>query len=119
MTPIAVVLDDLALSLRLRDELRARGVHCVLAVERDPVAKDEIVAACVALAAAGISAVVATDPASAPALVAALPRALPALLSVDATLDALEAREWLPPQDVYTEEELRRVTARLQDLGYA
>lgn len=119
MTPIAVVVDDLSLSLRVRDDLRARGVHCVLVVERDPASKDEIIPACAALAAAGISAVVATGPASAPALVAGLPRALLALPSAEATIDALDAREWLPPQDVYTEEELRRVTARLQDLGYA
>ncbi len=80
--------------------------------------------ACTALAAVGISTVVAADLARSSSLLADLhrnlPRVLAAQLSTEAVLDDLQARGWIPAQDeIYTEDELETVTARLQELGYA
>ena len=126
MNPVTVVVgaQDVSPYLWLRDELRARGMPCVVLVETGGSATEAASAACAALAAGGISTVVVADPAHAPALAADLGRGLPRTLSAQptaaATADALQDRGWIPARDeVYTEDELATVTARLRELGYA
>lgn len=127
MIPITVVSDatDNEMPWRLRDQLRDRGLPCVLLAETGAVADDaSVLAACETLASAGISAVVHADPARAASLTEelghTLPRVLPAARSAEGTLADCQAKGWVPAQgEVYTEEELAAVTARLQDLGYA
>jgi predicted AlkP superfamily phosphohydrolase/phosphomutase len=116
--------DGRRMATRLRDELRARGVPCVVLVESDGFAAEAPTSACAALAAASISTVVVADPARLPSLVADLHRNLPRVVaaqhSAEATVDDLEATGWIPARgEVYTEDELETVTARLQELGYA
>jgi hypothetical protein len=137
MTPIIVVLgsDDLAPAVELCQALSTLpGV--VLVVDRDGADGATTAAACTTLAAAGLSTVVLGRPARADALARELGRSLPRVLatgpSVPAALTQLRARGWLDGDgpdrdaggdaigdDVYTDEELERVTARLRDLGYA
>jgi hypothetical protein len=126
MNPFTVVVgaEHIEPSLRLRDELRARGVRCVVLAESGHSTADAPTSACTALAAAGISTLVVTDPAGPspllPDLRRNLPRVLAAQPSAEATVDDLQARGWIPAQgEVYTADELETVTARLRELGYA
>ena len=126
MNPLTVVVGatDTGPSLGLRNELRARGMPCVVLVETGGPVTEAASAACTALASAGISTVVVADPAHSSALAADLGRELPRTLaarpSAEATLDALQDRGWIPARgEVYTEDELETVTARLRELGYA
>jgi len=126
MNPVTVVVgaQDLGPSVWLRNELCARGMPCVVLVEADGSATEAASSACAALAADGISTVVVVDPAHLSALAADLGRGLPRTLaaepSPEATVDALQARGWIPArEEIYTEDELETVTARLRELGYA
>ncbi|MFD3504212.1 hypothetical protein [Streptomyces sp. NPDC058678] len=122
MTPFTVVTggDGVEPSLRLRDELRSRDTPCVLLI--DPA--EAAVAACSALAQAGISTVVHSAPERVDLLLADLRQELPRVVasqpSAATTVDELETMGWLTdPGEVYTQEELETVTARLQELGYS
>lgn len=126
MNPFVVVVgtDQPEPSEQLRDELRASGVSCVVLAEPDPQAAGSLVPACVALAAAGISALVATRSALPPALLEELDGSVSRVLVVwppaKVTAEDLRARGWIPAEgEVYTDDELATVTARLRDLGYA
>ena len=126
MNPVTVVVgaQDIGPSVWLQNELRARGMPCVVVIETDGSAPEAASSACTALAAGGISTVVVADPAHSSALAADLGRWLPRTLaappSAEATVDALQARGWIPARgEIYTEDELATVTARLRELGYA
>lgn len=121
---VVVAAEHAESSIRLRDELRARGVSCVVLAEQDSSGAGSAASACTALAEAGIAAIVSTDLARQSAVLddlsRQLPRVLSALPSAAATVGDLQARGWLPARsEVYTADELALVTARLQELGYA
>lgn len=126
MSPFTVVVraEDVGPSLRLRDELHAKGVSCVVLAEPGGGAAGIQVPACAALVAAGIAVLLFAGPAFPPSLLDDLRRRLPrvaeARSSVEATVDDLGRRGWiLTGGEVYTEDELETVTARLRELGYA
>jgi hypothetical protein len=126
MNPIVVIVSTTGLEATrsLRDELRARSVRCAVLAEPDPCDTQTLASACAALAGDGISAIVATGRTHQARLLADLERCPARVLATQSPAESivseLEARGWIPASDeVYTDDELRAVTARLRDLGYA
>ena len=126
MIPIVVIVSTTGIEAMcwLRDELRARSMRCAVLAEMDPCDTQTLVAACAALVGDGLSVIVVMSRASQAPLLADLERCTARVLvtqsPAETIVSELEARGWIAASDdIYTDDELLTVTARLRDLGYA